>query len=280
MKVKISKKCHEVPVFSGRITRRMGRGVAVFAAIFIFFDLMGSNKIVLRILIELDGITLKLLIIAGMISFMIISWCLSHYMKKCVWRLQSDCIRRVMFGANRDFSYQEIIEALQTRKVKISTNAFLVPKRRGYIAFHYEVGNPNLQKEIKESYEFLETKLSVKLPKLSQRAIHQMDRSFFYRTTRWKCSIIMLLASFLMIFVKYDYALMSIILAGGGQAIQYAMLNKLFKAVYFGRKEEEKLRKTFEPYSNVKLRKVWVSYIQMLIMVLLTAALNLFWMFL
>lgn len=269
---KTSKKSYEMPVFSRHATRRMETSVLiVFIAIFFSLDVI-ENKA--------NMIVIRILTLAGMIGFLIVSWCLNHYMEKCVWRLQGGCIRRVMFGVSRDFSYEEIIEALQTRKVKINTNAFLVPKGKGYIAFHYEVGNEKLQKEIKESYEFLAEKLSIKLPKLSQRAIHQMDRSFFYRMTRRKCSIIMLLASFLMRFVEFDSILMSLMIVGCAQAIQYSRLNKLFKAIYFGRMEEEKIQKTFEPYSNVKLRKVWVSYIQMLLMVLLTAALNLFWMFL
>lgn len=271
MKVKTYKKSYEIPVFSRRITRRMETVVIIFIVIFCFLDII-ENKV--------NVAAFKILTIVGLIGFVVVYWCLSHYMEKCVWRLQGGCIRRVMFGVSRDFSYEEIIEALQTRNVKINTNAFLIPKRKGYIAFHYEVGNEKLQKEIKESYEFLAEKLSIKLPKLSQRAIHQMDRSFFYRMTRRKCSIIMLLASFLMSFVEFDSVLMSLMIVGCGQAIQYSRLNKLFKAIYFGRIEEEKIQKTFEPYSNVKLRKVWVSYIQLLIMVLLTAALNLFWIFL
>lgn len=184
-----------------------------------------------------------------------------------------------MGGAVRDYSYEEIIEALQTRKVKIQTNAFLIPKRRGYIAFYYEVGNADLQKEIKESYDFLAAKLPVKLPKLSQKAIHQMDRSFFFRTARRKCSVIMLLASIFMIFAEYDSIPACIIIMGIGLAVQYNMLNKLFKAIYFGKKEEEKIQQTFEAYPDVKVRKVRSSYIQMAAVVLTTAALNLFFIF-
>lgn len=268
MKIKTSEKEHEIPMFSGRVTRRMGSIAAVFIVIFISADL-----------IEVESGRLQMLILAVLVLFIAVYWCLSHFMKKCVWRLQSGGIRRVMFGAVRDYSYEEIIEALQTRKVKIQMNAFLIPKRMGYIAFYYEVGNADLQKEIKESYGFLADKLPVKLPKLSQKTIHQMDRSYFYRMARRKYSMIMLLASILMIFTEYDSILAGIIIIGIGLAVQYNMLNKLFKAVYFGKKEEEKIQKTFESYPDVKVRKVRASYIQMAAVALLTAALNLFFMF-
>ncbi len=268
MKIKIREKEHEIPMFSERVTRRMDSGVVLFIIIFILVDI-----------IEVERGRLQTMILTGLILFIVVYGCLSHFLKKCVWRLQKDSIKKVMFGISKDISYEEMTEALQTRKVKITSKAFLVPKRRGYIAFYYEVGNADLQKKIKEGYEFLVEKTSVKLPKLSQKTIRQMDRSFFYRITRIKCSAIMLVASFFMIFVEYETILASIIIVGVGQVIQYNMLNKLFKAVYFEKKEEEKIQKTFEPYPDVKLRKVKPSYVHLAVMAVLTAALNLFWMF-
>lgn len=45
-----------------------------------------------------------------------------------------------MFGHCTKISYQEIADALRTKNIKVTMTSFKVPKSRGYIAFHYEVG--------------------------------------------------------------------------------------------------------------------------------------------
>ena len=163
--------------------------------------------------------------------------------------------------------------------MKITADAFLVPKRRGYLAFYYEVGNEGAQRGIKKSYEFLAAKVPVELPKMTQRLIGQMDRSFLYRKDRRNCSFFMLLASLLMLFVEHESLPTNIILVILGLYIQFHMLNELFKGIYFGKRTERKIQEMTAACPNTKLRRVRVSYAQMVIVVLLTASLNLFWMF-
>lgn len=271
MKVKESEMGHEIPMFSGYRKRRIGIGatIVVSALFFLKFSKMEGSSATL----------VAIVCIGWFISYISIHWCLDRFTKRCMWRLQDDCIKRIVPGYVRDISYEEIVEALQTRKVKITMHAFQVPKRRGWISFYYEVGNGDVQKEIKKSYEFLTTKVPVQLPKMTQRLIAQMDRSFLYRKDRRNGSIFMLLASFLMLLVEYESFPMNVIIIGLGQYGQFFMLNRLFKGIYFGKTTEQKIQGIVEKYPNTKLRKVRASYIQMALIVLLTAALNLFWMF-
>lgn len=258
----MGEKEHEIPMFSARVTKRMGTGVLVFAVLFFCLDLIGAEK----------G---KMLLIAGGILFVVIYWYLSRIMKRCVWKLQEDCVREAGLTGSREISYEEITEALRIKRIKVTTTSFKVPKRRGYISFHYEVGNTKLQKEIKESYRFLGEKVSAEFPKLTKTVIQQMDRRFFYRKDRRSSSIVMILSSFVMLLYKTGPVIWCIVVVGFGQLIQYLMLDNLFKGIYFGKKVEEKIQKTFAASSNVSVRRVWISYIQMALVVLLTAFMNL-----
>lgn len=263
-RIGMSEKKYEIPMFSARITRRTGTGVFIFVVIFIFFDLLGL------------GIG-KGLAVAGIVIFVVVYLLLSRRMKRCVWRFQEDCIKEIGLAGIRDISYGEIAEALQSRKIRIQTTRYQVPKRRGYISFHYEVGNSKLQKEIKESYRFLEEKVSMKLPRLTRTVIQQMDRRFCYKKDRISCSIVMLLVSFTMFFYRYEPMLRSVAIVGTFQAIQYLMLGSVFKGIYFGKKTEEKIQETAAKYPNAELKKVRVTYVPMAIVAVLTALLNLFW---
>lgn len=158
-------------------------------------------------------------------------------------------------------------------------HAFQVPKRRGRIPFYYEVGNKSDQRKIKKSYEFLAAKVPAGMPKMTQRLIGQIDWSFLYRKDRRNGSIVMFLASFFMIFAEYESVPVNIIIVGLGQFMQFFMLNKLFKGIYFGKTTEQKIQGIVESYPNTRLRRVRVSYAQMALTVLLAAALNLFWLF-
>ncbi|MBC5743010.1 hypothetical protein FMM74_005310 [Lachnospiraceae bacterium MD308] len=233
MKVKESETGHEIPMFSGYKKRKIKVGAAILLSVPFLFKLSG-----------MEGSSV---IIGWLISYMILHWCLNHFIKRCMWELKDDCIKRIMPWNVREISYEEIREALQTKNVKITMHAFQVPKRRGWIPFYYEVGNKSDQRKIKKSYEFLAAKVSAGMPKMTQRLIGQIDRSFLYRKDRRNGSIF--------------------------------MLNRLFKGIYFGKKTEQKIQEIVESYPNTRLRRVIVSYEQMVLTVLLAAALNLFWLF-
>lgn len=219
--LKISGESFEIPVFSGRITRRMG----------------------------------------------------------CTWSFQEDCIRKNMFGHSREISYTEVAEALRTRKIKITATAFRIPEKRGYISFYYAVGNSKAQEKIRRSYQFLEKKVRIQLPELSQKVIRYMDRSAFYKKDRTRCSFFMLLSTILMAFVNEESVIYAFMVIALCQYVQYSMLEFLFKGIYFGKRAEEKIQSLFAPYPHVELRKARISYVQMALMTLLTAAMNLFWLY-
>lgn len=260
----MSEKKYKIPMFSARATRRMGTGVMGFVMVFILFELFGFEA----------G---KIAVILGVDIFIAVYWYVSRLMKRCSWILQEDCIKEVGIGIKRDIFYEEIAEALRTRKIRIRGNCFQVPKKRGYISFYYEVGNHELQKKIKESYRFLGEKIPAEFPGLTNPVIQQMDRRFFYKKDRRSCIIVMLLSSAAMFLYKLEAVpFMAVGIVGLGQFIQYVMLKSLFKGIYFGKKTEEKIQKSFAKYPEVKVKKVWVTYAQMAAAVICTALLNLF----
>ena len=109
-----------------------------------------------------------------------------------------------MFGHCTKISYQEIADALRTKNIKVTMTSFKVPKSRGYIAFHYEVGDAAAQERVLESYQFLCKKMEAlgvgeekSFPELTKRLVGQMDRSWFYKKGRRNSSIWMLISTLL-----------------------------------------------------------------------------------
>ena len=80
---------------------------------------------------------------------------LKRPLRKCIWRFTETEAERIMFGHCTKISYQEIADALRTKNIKVTMTSFKVPKSRGYIAFHYEVGDAAAQDRVLESYQFL-----------------------------------------------------------------------------------------------------------------------------
>lgn len=60
-------------------------------------------------------------------------------------------------------------------------------------------------------------------------------------------------------------------------AVQYVSLWKIFTGIYFGRKSEERIKERFKRYTQVKLQQRRVSYVYLVVIVILMAGLNGFW---
>ena len=108
---------------------------------------------------------------------------LKRPLRKCIWRFTETEAERIMFGHCTKISYQEIADALRTKNIKVTMTSFKVPKSRGYIAFHYEVGDAAAQERVLESYQFLCKKMEAlgvgeekSFPELTKRLVGQMDR--------------------------------------------------------------------------------------------------------
>ncbi len=258
---------YEIPVFSGRITRRSGTVVFVAAVVYIIFDRISRTSLT------------AVLFVLGIVVFLVLGTKMRRAFNRCVWTLGEGGIRQTIFGITEEISYGEIAEAMQTRKIKVTSTAFRIPKKRGFITFHYEVGNGSVQRRIMEAYRFLAKKAPGQLPKLSYKVIGEMDRSFYYRKERRSCSIIMIAASIAMGAVDGDSVAFGCICAALGLIVQYAVLENLFTAVYFGKKIEKKIQEHFAQYSNVKLRKVRVSYVMMMLVIFAAAGMNLVFLF-
>ncbi len=259
---------YEFPVFSGRTIRKV-KGYAMLVA---------AGSLFLGCLFwDVTGIMPRIwyICVPAFILGLVLSRQEKHIMKRCVWRLDEEGIRRSFFGMKEYVSYGEIREALQSKKVKITAAAFKIPKKRGYITFHYEVGNDTVQKTIIESYKFLMKEINVEIPYLSLKVIRQMDRSFYYKNDRRNCVIFMLIAAVPMLFAGKENPFAGILAVALGLYVQYTMLSNLFKGIYFGKKVEERISGMFAPYENAELRRVKVSYARMAAAVLSAILANL-----
>lgn len=263
----MSGKKYEMPVFSGRTIRQARTYALIFGIVCMFLNITGIRK------------GMGYLFVPAFAVGLLLSWREKNIMKRCIWNFEEEGVRRNIFGFESYVSYGEMNEALQSRKVKITAAAFEVPRMRGYISFHYEVGNDKAQREVMESYKFLSKALCMKIPPLSLRVIQHMDRSFYYKRDRRNCVLLMIISAVPMIFVAEERLLAGFLFVGLGQLAQYAVLGSLFKGIYFGKKVEKRIQDMFIPYTNVELRKVRVSYSRMILAVILSAAANLCFLF-
>lgn len=254
---------YEIPMFSGRIIQKI-KGYAMLLALGCLF--LDITEIV-------PGMRYPFVLM--FVFSLALSWKEKYIMKRCVWRFDEKGICRSLLGMKEYVSYGEIRDALQRKKIKIAAASFKIPKKRGYITFHYEVGNDTVQEIIIESYKFLMKEINVEIPRLSLKVIRQMDRSFYYKTNRRNCAIFMLLAAVPMLFAGRENPVAGILAVALGQYVQYTMLGCLFKAIYFGKKAEERISGMFAPYENAELRRVKVSYARMVSAVLLAILANL-----
>lgn len=260
-------KNYEMPVFSGRTMRKIESYIMIVAFVCLFLALTEIRK------------GMGVLFVPGFVVFLFLRWQEKNIMKRCVWNFGAEGACRRIWGFESCVSYGEINEALQSRKIKVTATAFQIPKMKGYITFHYEVGNDKAQIATMESYKFLLKHISVKTPPLSLRVIQQMDRSFYYKRIRRNCALFMPVFAIPMIFVGSESVLIGFLRVGLGQIAQYAMLLFLFRGIYFGKKAEKKIEDMFAPYGNVELRRVNVSYARMAVSVVLSAAANLCFLF-
>lgn len=259
---------YEFSVFSGRTIRKVKSYAMLLATGCLFIECLFHDIMEIA-----PGIWC--LIVLAFAFGLVLSRQEKHIMKRCVWRLDEEGIRRSFPGIKEYVSYDEVREALQSKKIKITAAAFKIPKKRGYITFHYEVGNDETQKAVLESYKFLMKELSVEIPCLSLKVIRQMDRSFYYKSDRRNCVIFMLAAAIPMLFAGKENPFAGTMFVALGLYVQYTMLGNLFKGIYFGKKVEERISGMFAPYENAELRRVKVSYARMAAAVLSAILANL-----
>lgn len=206
-------------------------------------------------------------------------------LRKCIWRFTETEAERVMFGHCTKISYQEIADALRSNNIKVTMTSFKVPKSRGYIAFHYEVGDAAAQERVLESYCFLCKKMEFLgvgdksvFPELTKRLVGQMDRSWFYKKGRRNSSIWMMISTLLCAALGGEMEFGGLICIGLVLAVvQYTQIRTLFKSIYFGKKIEEKIQATFENCLKADLRKTYITYLQLFGMTLVMVMGNLFW---
>lgn len=294
----------EIPVFAGRATRR-------FDTLTGFFILIGIFCLLQRVLIgRWYGIQIFFVSIAVLLVGIRL---LRKPLENCICRFGENDIERVIFGYSTKISYQEIADALQTKKIKVTMTSFKVPKKHGYIVFHYEVGALAVQEHVLDSYHYLCEKIeslhsrnlkpksevmpweaekdssgkkSEKsgvpkedsfFPEMTKRLIGQMDQSWFYKKMRWSSSFWMIATSWMCVFVGVDMEVGLIFVIGVMLILQYTQIKTLFKSIYFGKKIEEKIQAVFENCRKADLRKVHVTYLQLFGMTFAMMMCNLFW---
>ena len=112
------------------------------------------------------------------------------------------------------------------------------------------------------------------LPDMSKIIIEEMDQREYYRKKRRNYGIAALGVT---LFIPLVLDAASIIMGIFVIVIQYMALWNIFKAVYFGKKAEIKIEKRFAKDTEIKLHIRKVSYLYLIVVAVLMAGLNAFW---
>ena len=215
-----------------------------------------------------------LLMLAGMI-FMHkkgIGWILDHYL----WTFEWDGIGKKKWGRTKKYSYQELIQELREKPVKVTPYAYIVPMKDGPVKFYYDL-DITRQRHLLNSYRYLKKQIEDEIPNLpdmSKIIIEAMDQREYYRKKRRNYGIAALGVT---LFIPLVLDAASIIMGIFVIVIQYMALWNIFKAVYFGKKAEIKIEKRFARDTEIKLHIRKVSYLYLIVVAVLMAGLNAFW---
>ncbi len=128
-----------------------------------------SIPVMLCVLLYLIGIDwgfwevtpIWLLMLAGMVFMHSkgIGWILDHY----TWGFEWDGIVKRRWGRTKKYSYQELIQELRGKKVKITPFAYVVPMKDGAIKFYYDLDTTR-QRHLLNSYRYLKKQIEDEIP--------------------------------------------------------------------------------------------------------------------
>lgn len=234
---------------------------------------------VIIVLIGLDWggwqvLAIWLLMIAGIVFMHSkgIGWILDHY----TWGFEWDGIVKRRWGRTKKYSYQDLIQELREKPVKITPFAYVVPMKDGAIKFYYDLDTTR-QRHLLNSYRYLKKQIEdeiANLPDMSKIIIEEMDQREYYRKKRRNYGIAALGVS---LFIPLILDSASVVMGIFVIIIQYISLWIIFKAIYFGKKAEIKIEKRFARDTGIELYIRKVSYLYLIVIAVLMVGLNIFW---
>lgn len=234
---------------------------------------------VIIVLIGLDWggwqvLAIWLLMLAGIVFMHSkgIGWILDHY----TWGFEWDGIVKRRWGRTKKYSYQELIQELREKSVKITPFAYVVPMKDGAIKFYYDLDTTR-QRHLLNSYRYLKKQIEDEIPNLpdmSKIIIEEMDQREYYRKKRRNYGIAALGVS---LFIPLILDSASVVMGIFVIIIQYISLWNIFKAIYFGKKAEIKIEKRFVRDTEIELYIRKVSYLYLIVIAVLMVGLNIFW---
>ena len=205
-----------------------------------------------------------------------VGWVLDH----AIWIFEKDRVVRKAWGRTTTYSYRDIIKGLQKSPMKVARDSYRVPLDKGAIRFYYDTDIVR-QRHLLASYRYLVKQIEEEipgLPDMSKIMIEEMEQRRYYRKKRRNFGILVFAVSFLFPVVRNSAVEPAIFLiAAIAIGSQYLSLWEIFRGIYFGRKTEKKIEKRFANYPSINLYLQKISYYYLLVIGILTAGVNVFW---
>lgn len=195
-----------------------------------------------------------------MAASLVLLICLSNYfqkkMKKFGYRFYEDKITLKAWGNPREYRYEEIVKAVEKKKVILNTKAVMVPYEKGFIRFSYEICNTKQQKHVIECYEMVCKRLSCDMPEMKKSYMDSSDRVYFYQRSFYKCVIGLVVLQFLLFSINLNaqpetwFYIWCVIIA----YLQLFCISRVYRSISLSKTNILQLREKFKKETNITIR--------------------------
>ena len=175
--------------------------------------------------------------------------------------------------------YDEILMALQTRKIQVRKEMFcILIGEKGFLKLQYEIGEKRRERKQRECIAFLNEKLPVPLPEMTNRMKDILDRNYYFskmRKTsgRW-ILVCALIHGFLLAAIGGLEMVMMTVMA---LVLQLTFLFTMFHRTEWGRKARARLDEELKEYPHLEVKVKQVTYTRVWIVTAVYILLYLFW---
>lgn len=258
---------------------------------FLWIEILLLLILVLYLILDNHKMAVLWLLLLGIIF--LINRKIGKILDRFVYEFLPEGIRRVTPRNSQMISYEEIVEGLLTKPMRVTTHAFQVPMKKGWLTMYYE-NDATRQRKLLVSYRYMlerigervkegpkeQTEEMPRLPNMTKILISEMDQRFYYQKKRRNQIVGMFVYSLFFPLAMGNFAEEgTVLIAALGVFLQYTCLAALAKGIYFGKQVEEKIEKRLKKYTQVWVKLLNVSYLQIVIAGILMIMLNAYWIF-
>lgn len=204
-------------------------------------------------------------------------------LRKRVWEVKkeygmsfaTDGVKRIgLHGEEETIPYAVYEEAVSAGEFRYEKTGLVIGKGIHELVFHYEIGNSEAQKDVKQCYATLQEHITGKLPPFETKCLGLLDKRYFYKKSMRNQSISLLCATLFMLVVKsslMEMMMFGIIVLCPWECISFYII---VKNAYMISQNNTALQKLVQDYENVRMGSPYEGYFYMVAVIALFVWIN------